>query len=429
MEAIDTVPDAQPPIASPRSIRRSVSVQIHARQMLNDRHDLRSSARSRRELHDLHQASIAIGSDLNLESVLQRVVDTARRLVGAKYGAISWLDEHGHFSDLVVSGLTQDQIDDIGPMPQGHGLLGLVISEGQSLRLADLRAHSGSVGFPANHPPMRSLLAVPISASGNALGNLYLSETLSGRDFSYHDEQLLQRFASQAAVALLNARLHRQSHASAISTERERIARELHDSLAQVLAYAMTKSQAALAHLARNNAEAATFHIEQLHDAARDAYADVRENILGLRAAASPDLDLITALEEFVTIWRDQSGIPTTLVLPVEEDREVFTRHPASTRLQMLRIVQEATTNIRKHARASAVGITLGHGGSTTRLTIEDNGIGFAPSLLRVGAQPRFGLATMRERAESTGGTLEITSSSTGTTITLLVPVSRETHG
>lgn len=181
----------------------------------------RASRRTLRELHDVQQASFAIASDLDLDSVLQRVVDTARTLVGAKYGALSWLNEGGEISDLVISGLTGDEIARIGPMPKGHGLLGHVISADESLRLEDISAHPGSVGFPSNHPPMHSLLAVPITMPGHILGNLYLSETLSERPFNERDEQLLQRFAAQAAVALINARLHRQAHAAAIATERD----------------------------------------------------------------------------------------------------------------------------------------------------------------------------------------------------------------
>lgn len=371
------------------------------------------------------RANLAIASDLDLESVLQRVVDSARQLVGARYGAISWLDDQGHFSDLVVSGLTPEQVEKIGQLPQGHGLLGLVISEGETLRLTDLTSHCRSVGFPDQHPPMRSLLAVPISVPGNVLGNLYVSETSHGNAFSRRDEQRLQRFATQAAVALLNARLHRQSYADAIATERERIAREMHDSLAQVLGYAMTKSQAALAHLARENLEAAVSQIEQLHDAARDAYADVRENISGLRMAASPEQDLVTALESFVAGWQDQSGVSTTLTVPAEEHRGGLARHSAATRLQLLRIVQEATTNVRKHAQATAVIVSLGHDGTATRLVIEDNGKGFPPDLSSSPGRPRFGLATMRERAESVAGVFDVRSSSTGTTVSVVIPDNR----
>lgn len=387
---------------------------------------IHASRRRWRNLQDIQQATLEITSDLDLDSVLQRVVDTARTLVGAKYGALSWLNDNGEISDLVVSGLSADEIARIGPMPKGHGLLGHVISAGQSLRLEDISAHSGSVGFPANHPPMRSLLAVPITMPGHILGNLYLSETLSGRPFTERDELLLQRFAAQAAVALVNARLHRQAHATAIATERERIARELHDSLAQVLAYAMTKSQAALTHLATGKSDAAANQVQQLHDAAHTAYSDVRENILGLRTGTSPDIDLRSALEEFVTTWQDHSGIPVRLDLPDEMAWNKAVRHPATTRLQILRIAQEATSNIRKHARASAVNISLDQVDGVTELRIVDNGGGFSPDLLPPSGQPRFGLATMRERAEAIGGTLEITSASSGTTVALRVPARRE---
>ena len=154
------------------------------------------------------------------------------------------------------------------------GLLGVVISDGVALRLADLTRDPRSVGFPDHHPLMRSLLAVPIVSHGDVLGNLYLTENEVDAEFSRDDEETLVRFATVAALAIENARLHRRVRAMAITEEREWIAREMHDSLAQVLGYVNAKAQAAQVLLTDGQPDRAAMHLSQLAEAARSAYAD-----------------------------------------------------------------------------------------------------------------------------------------------------------
>jgi len=145
---------------------------------------------------------------------------------------------------FVTAGITSEECARIGPLPVGHGLLAVVLEEGQRLRLPDLTQDPRSVGFPPHHPPMRSLLAVPVVSGGRILGNVYVAEKQGVPEFSAEDEDTLIRFATQAALAIDNARLHRRVRDVAISEERDRIAREMHDSLAQVLGYVNTKAQA-----------------------------------------------------------------------------------------------------------------------------------------------------------------------------------------
>ncbi len=196
-----------------------------------------------RELLALHEAGVDISSDLDLEAVLQRIVDRARILVGARYGALSILKE-GKVEHFVTSGIAPEERERIGPPPPGHGLLGIVLEEGKSLRLRDLTRHPKSAGFPPHHPVMRSLLAVPITSHSRVVGNLYLTEKEGATEFSDEDERTLRRFATQAALAIDNARLHSQVWELAITQERTRIAREMHDGLAQVLGYVNLKAQA-----------------------------------------------------------------------------------------------------------------------------------------------------------------------------------------
>lgn len=376
-----------------------------------------SLARQNRELLALHEAGLDVAGELGLETVLQKVVDHATSLIGARYGALSVPNASGGIDAFVTSGITREERELIGPEPVGHGLLAVVLHEGQTLRTTDLTRDPRAVGFPEHHPLMRSLLAVPIISGGQVLGNLYLTEKHGGNEFTIEDEQTLSRFATQAALAIENARLHLRVRDLAITEERERIAREMHDSLAQVLGYVITKAQAVQELLKRDQPDKAAAQVGQLSDAARAAYADVREGILALRTSVGSNRDFAEALGEFLDRWKEQSGVSAVLVLQPPSDH-LFGLSPLA-ELQLLRIIQEALSNVRKHADARHAEVRITDQGECIEAIVMDDGRGFDPaSTSRDGhdQQPHFGLATMRERAESVGGTLELLSAPGGGT-------------
>jgi nitrate/nitrite-specific signal transduction histidine kinase len=373
------------------------------------------------ELLALHHASLAIESHLDLETVLQGVVDEARRLLNTGYGALSYLRDDGEIEAFLTSGITPTERALIGPPPKGHGVLGVVIEEGTALRLRDVREHPASIGFPPHHPPMKPLLAVPIRSQGRVLGNLYLSDK-EDLEFEMSDEETLNRFAALAAVAIENARLHHQVRALAITEERERIAREMHDSLAQVLGYVNTKVQATEVLLANGQVEKASANLGQMADAARSAYADVREGILSLRTSLDGDRGFTDTLRDYLQLWQEQSGVKAELEAP----EAVEGRLPALAEVQLLRIVQEALSNIRKHAGASHARVQLQLEDGQMVTTIRDDGAGFTPEERTHRGLPRFGMSTMRERAESLGGTFAVDSTpGDGATVTVRLPLER----
>lgn len=367
-----------------------------------------------RELLALHEATLGIHGDLALESVLQNVVDHARNLVAARYGALSVINERHEIESFVTSGISDEERERIGPPPIGHGVLSVVLDEGQRLRLSEIRTHPRSVGFPPHHPPMRTLLAVPILCRSPFRGNLYLAEKAEGEEFTPEDEQSLLRFATTAALAIDNAHLHQQLNHLAVAEERLRIAHEMHDGLAQVLAYVNTKAQAVKEHLRAGRGEDATKHLDQLAGAAREVYSDVRESIIGLRSAAAPDRGIREALSDFVNTWRHQTGIECGLNVEGEP------RLSPNAQLQVLRIVQESLANVRKHSHARYAEVVLTQNGGTLRVSVRDDGNGFNPTELGRSEFPRFGLATMRERAEAIGGSFQLDSTpGTGTRVTV----------
>ncbi len=369
------------------------------------------------ELLALHAAGLAISAELSLDAVLRKVVDEARQLVGARYGAVSVVDRQGRIEQFVTSGISQHDRSAIGAPPVGRGVLGVVLHEGEHLRLHDVSQHPRSAGFPANHPAMKTLLAVPIQCKGPFRGNVYLSERAESADFTPGDEETLIRFAVQAAIAIDNAHLHAQAADLAIAQERVRIAHEMHDGLAQVLGYVNIKVQAADAYLRRDQKDEASEQLRQLAVAARDAYTEVREGIVGLRTLPEPDRPLGEVLNEYLAQWQIQSGVIASLT--IEEDLDLT----PIVELQLVRIVQEAMTNARKHARATHVAIQLRRVAGAIELTIRDDGVGFNPAERQRGEFPQFGLATMRERAESIGAVLEYKSQpGSGTVVHFTLP-------
>ncbi len=163
-------------------------------------------------LRILVDAGIALSSELSLEALLQRIVETAATLTGARYAALGVIDKSGQALErFLTTGIDAETHAAIGDLPRGRGILGVLIRESQTLRLHDLADDPRSVGFPRNHPPMQTFLGVPIRLRGIAYGNLYLTEKEGGGDFTTEDEELTQLLAAQAAVAIENARLYESS--------------------------------------------------------------------------------------------------------------------------------------------------------------------------------------------------------------------------
>ncbi len=363
-----------------------------------------SLARRQQELLALHHAGLAITSELSIEAVLQKVVDTARDLVDARYGALAVYRDDGSIDQFITSGVTPEIRAAIGSPPVGKGLLGLVLEQGERLRLGHMNRHPSTVGFPPNHPAMESLLAVPVTGHGPYRGNLYLSEKQGSSAFTAEDEETLVRFATQAAIAVDNAYLHQRVGTLAVAEERLRIAHEMHDGLAQVLAYVNTKAQAVKEFLKREKTAEATEQLDQLASAARDIYGDVREAILGLRVTSLPQQPFAETLQVYVDNWASASGLEVRLEL----DRPLEVPEPLE--IQVLRVVQEALGNVRKHARASRVEVEVRRFGQGIRVVVEDDGKGFDPAAPRRSEFPQFGLSTMRERAVSVGGRMDVLS-------------------
>ncbi|MFD7658160.1 GAF domain-containing protein [Actinosynnema sp. NPDC059797] len=175
------------------------------------RERLTEIASTRDKMQGLLDAVLAVGAGLELDSTLQRIVQAAVELVGARYGALGVLGTQDDLSEFVYVGIDPETRARMGHLPQGKGLLGLLIKDPRAIRLHDLTAHEASVGFPPNHPPMHSFLGVPVRVREEVFGNLYMTEKIDGADFTPDDEVVLTALAAAAGVAVENARLFERS--------------------------------------------------------------------------------------------------------------------------------------------------------------------------------------------------------------------------
>jgi signal transduction histidine kinase len=374
------------------------------------------AARARqREAESLYKAGMDVSSKLDLSEVLRTVTERGRSLLNVDASALCLWDEQKRW--LVVG-------SESGPADAFESQVGLGRRVAQKIRLLRVDAahdEDDCVTCAMIRAPYRQAhVELPLRLGDQVIGCLCMASARA-RVFSDREIEVLGGLADQAAIAIQNANAYDRAGNAAIVMERERLAREMHDTLAQVLGFVSTKSQAAHELLNGGQMQAAAEQLDQITALSRELYADVREAILGLRAAISPEKSLVPALGDYLQAYSKQSGVPTQLL--IEEAAGQLTFAPA-VELQLIRIVQEALTNVRKHAHARHAVVHLALLDGHAEMRIEDDGLGFDPAHIARGNWPQFGLQTMRERAESVGGAFFVVSRpNVGTQIVVEIPL------
>jgi nitrate/nitrite-specific signal transduction histidine kinase len=353
-------------------------------------------------LEAVSDAVLGIAGDLRSDAVLQRLVEAARDLAGARYAALGVPDEAGDgFSRWISAGLTDDEIDAIGPLPRTHGLLGAALSDPDAFRSEDVREDPRFQGWwPAAHPDLDAFLAVPIVFRGDVVAAFYLANKDGG--FTPDDERLVGELAAHAAVLIEHARLYEASQELSVLEERNRLARELHDALTQSLFGLRLRLEA-------GDVAGAGSILEEV-------FAELRSLIQQLRPPAL-ELDGLVA-----TLAKHLEVVGRTHGLDVRLDASSLGELPPDVAHALFRIAQEAVTNVVRHARATEATVRVAREDAGVVLSVTDDGVGFDPDGRAVSAR-RLGLVSMRERAAELGGTLDITSSpGSGTTVRAEVP-------
>ena len=372
-------------------------------------------------LRAVSDAVLAVAAEQSVDEVLQRLVHSARELAGARYAALGIPDDAGGFRTFLVSGMSDELVASMGPLPRTHGMLGAMLQMREPYLTDDLHADPRFKGWwPSQHPDMRSFLGVPIAARDRVIGAFYLTEKLDGRRFDDGDRELIELLAAHAAIAITNARLYERSHELSILSERNRLALELHDVVSQKLFSLNLAADTAATLLEREPARAAV-QLQRVRQLTRESLAELRALIMGLRPADLARDGLTGALSKEVEMLRRVHAIEIELDVDRAQPPAIDAEHEAT----VLRIAQEALHNAVKHAAARRVTVTLSGDDGEPLLTIDDDGVGFDPRDPALRSR-RLGLTSMEERARELGGRLAIRSAAgAGTTVTLTLPAGR----
>ena len=333
-----------------------------------------------------------------LDETLSRISDTARTLLGADRTALLLNSEAGALAGT-------------GRHPHGCGRTDKLACAASSAR----SRRDGLHGCPQLHPTRwGGEITRPLVAGDRTIGEIWVGRR-SRRPFSDADRALLDTLVDAAVTAVEHARLLAAQRHGAALTERDRIARELHDSLAQVLGVTHLRLRG-ISQGGDLASAAATREVTELAELCHEAYQDVREAILGLREGNRVDRTLIENLTTYVATFSRTSGVETSLACSAGNDLRLS---PAA-EVQLIRVIQEALTNVRKHSGATRASVTISEDPEHVMFAVTDNGQGFAQHLV---AGDGFGLSIMRERAESVHGRLRIRSRpGDGTVVQVAIP-------
>ncbi len=384
-------------------------------------------------------AALELAGPHDLETVLHRIVEGAAGVANARYAALGVYDGSGTMTTFVHHGMDDGTIAAIGHLPEGLGLLGEVIIADRPIRIDRIDTDPRGCGFPPGHPPMRSFLGVPVLRGGRRYGTLYLTEKAGGGPFDETDEALVVALAAFVSGAIESTELMASERAriaaeeqswarrrligaiiAAQEAERARVARDLHDDVGQALTSVLLGLRLVEDSLAPPSVDLsdARSQVAGLRELVADALRRARQLAFDLRPTVLDDIGLVPALQRLVADVSERSGLAIELevVAPGPEER---LRTESET--VIYRVVQEALTNVVRHAHASTLSVTLTSHDGHVRTLIDDDGIGFDLEVPLDG--PHLGISGMRERAAIVGGRLEVTSRpGSGTVVLLEVP-------
>lgn len=361
-------------------------------------------------LADLIGAAAAVTGQTDLDTVLETVVATAKELTGAPFGALGVVSEGGQLIQFVQSGVPEEMAEMIGGPPEGKGLLGAVTWQPDPIRLNDAQQHPRATGFPEHHPEFAGFLGASIRIGDDVFGNLYLGTIEGG--FTEQDESLIRALALIAGSAISTIRLQARLRRAAIIEDRQRIARDLHDSIIQDL-FAVGLSLQALS--ARLPEEGMRASLEEAASHLDDSITSLRRFIFDLRPPQSGGRNLKDELSELL----GRLAVPYEASVGIGVTGQVDDL-PAELIEDVLQIVREAASNALRHSEADVVSVSVSRGVDRLVLTVTDHGKGFDFETVTLG----MGLENIRSRAEAAGGDADISSKpGEGTTVRVVLPL------
>ncbi len=363
----------------------------------------------------LVEGAASVAGQVELSSLLRSTVDIAMELTGARYGALGVLGEHGGLIDFIHTGMDRRVVEAIGTPPRGSGVLGTITTTGKTIRIDDIADHPDAVGVPESHPLMTSFLGVPVKVGDRVFGNLYLTDKEGG--FSEEDEILVEFLAVTAGSAVSTLRLQDRLRRAALLEDRERIARDLHDSIIQDLFAVGLAIQSCLAKI-----DADPDTVRQLLDHAIEqldgTIGALRRYIFDLRPPVWARPTLSKRIAEMVGALAGPSEVRVDLDISCPPELV-----PEDIAAELLATLKEALSNALRHAAARHIAIRVGCGQSQVVMSVSDDGTGFEPAAARDG----LGLANMAERVRTLGGSFSVDSSpGTGSVVRATFPLLAE---
>ena len=388
---------------------------------------LSAQAEARGQAEEWTNGLVAISrgiADLDdIDAVLRLIVTEARRLMRSDVATLALCDEDGGRLDVKCYAAADGAVMVEGNLPVRSALIRSTVEGGKPCRYPDdLVAAAEAQGravdvwvCPVLKCELKAVLIVPLQLDGRVFGGMWVGR-YGAPTFAHDDVLALQRLGDQAVIALEHASMATHLQSLAVVEERSRLAREMHDGLAQILGYLGVEMQT-LEILARQGDQKAMLaELAEARGRIREAQTDVRENILSLRTTLTGDVGLVPALQRFAEEFELQTGITVSVEVELAGPPHIS---PLA-EVQLMRIVQEAMTNVRKHSAARHVAVRLSADDSYLITEIADNGVGFGHQ----NGHACFGLRIMRERAEGVGGRADIASAAgCGTTITVRLPL------
>jgi two-component system, NarL family, sensor histidine kinase DevS len=353
-----------------------------------------------KQLRRLLDAVMVVSSELSLPVILRRIIETATDLVDARYGALGVLDPTGaKLQEFITVGIDDELAAQIGHLPEGHGILGLLIVEPKPLRLPDLTLHPDSYGFPPNHPPMTSFLGVPILLRTQVFGNLYFTDKLDGDVFTDVDEELVVALAAAAGLAIDNARMHEHVQAMTLLEERERIARDLHDDVIQrVFAAGLSLQSTALI----SDQPAVAERLTQVVGDLDVTIQQVRNAIFRLNQRT---VDGPSVRADVIAVCSEATGALGFDPL-CQVSGPIDSAVPTTVAGHLILTLREALSNVARHAEATKVDVTVTVQDGRVRLEVTDDGSGIDDEAIGRGQ----GLRNLGDRAAAVGGAFSATS-------------------
>jgi signal transduction histidine kinase len=415
------------------------------------------------QLQALVEGGMVLAKELSLESVLQNIAEVARKVLGAKYGAVGMLNEDGEgLSQFITVGIDEGTKSRIGPLPIGKGILGVLVREAKPLRLKDLGSDPRAHGFPAHHPSMRSFLGVPIMSKGKIFGHLYLTEKQGADEFSKEDEALAITLAAQAAIAVENASLYEE-----VRRSYEQLSRSQDLLLRQEKLASLGRLAAGLAHEINNPLSSVAGFAEALHRRAQaerlheqEKFRDIPEYLAFIQQEVARAAAIVRRLLDFAR-QREPSFESLNLAALIRDTVALVTRQAVVTNkrielnlprdlpvIQLDRhMLQQAILNLLTNALDAIEGegevrVSAFPATGQVEILIQDTGSGIPPENLakifdpffttkEVGRGTGLGLAICQGIIEQHGGAIEVRSDGVGkgTTVVIRLPVATGERG